>query len=267
MHDINRNLFKTSQYRFNSGGDPASITELMHEDLQKFHKDYYHPSNAWFLSYGDLDFRSHLEYVGNFVIHGHDLSKESQNSEILLEGKSGPLEVDTHFLPDQMSPADQQARCAIVYLLHECSQDPYESFKLQVLAQLMFEGPNSLMYKSLIETGLAPNYSPGFGFDNTTRQGTFTIGVQGIADKQTSVVLNEIEKVLKKAAKEGFKRSFFETVLHQIEFEAKKTQQHRGLGYLSTMVPHCLHGGDPLAIFRIDEYSQRLREEFDSGVF
>jgi len=45
-----------------------------------------------------------------------------------------------------MSPIDQQARCALVYLLDECCEDPYETFKLQVLAQLMFEGQNSLMY-------------------------------------------------------------------------------------------------------------------------
>ena len=95
IQDINRHLFKSSQYRFNSGGDPATITDLAYEDLKKYHADYYHPSNAWFLSYGDLDFTGHLDYIGSHVISGHDLSKESRNSELMLEKKSGSREADT----------------------------------------------------------------------------------------------------------------------------------------------------------------------------
>jgi Zn-dependent M16 (insulinase) family peptidase len=28
------------------------------------------------------------------------------------------------------------------------------------------------------------------------------------------------------------------------------------------MAPFCLHGGDPLAFFKIDEFSKRIRSEF-----
>jgi Zn-dependent M16 (insulinase) family peptidase len=31
------------------------------------------------------------------------------------------------------------------------------------------------------------------------------------------------------------------------------------------MVPFCLHGGDPLSFFKIDEYSKRIRAEFNEG--
>jgi Zn-dependent M16 (insulinase) family peptidase len=31
------------------------------------------------------------------------------------------------------------------------------------------------------------------------------------------------------------------------------------------MVPYALHGGDPLSIFRINEYSARIREDFKKG--
>jgi len=57
------------------------------------------------------------------------------------------------------------------------SEDPYESFCIQVLSSILLEGPNAPFYKSIIESGLAPNFCPGAGFDHTTRQPTFTIGV------------------------------------------------------------------------------------------
>lgn len=50
-----------------------------------------------------------------------------------------------------------------------------------------------------------------------------------------------------------------------MEFGAKKTKQHTGLMYISHMVPYALHGGDPLNLFRINEYSARIREDFEKG--
>jgi len=71
----------------------------------------------------------------------------------------------------------------ITYVCNEMAEDPYETFKMQILSDLLFDGPNSLFYKNIIEKDIAPNYCPGHGYDNTTRQSTFTVGVQGIEAK------------------------------------------------------------------------------------
>ena len=41
-------------YHHDSGGDPSCIPSLTYEQLQQFHADNYHPSNARFFSYGIL---------------------------------------------------------------------------------------------------------------------------------------------------------------------------------------------------------------------
>ncbi len=51
---------------------------------------------------------------------------------------------------------------------------------MQILASLMMDGPNSPFYKRIIEAGVAPNFCPGYGYDSTTKEATFTMGVQGI---------------------------------------------------------------------------------------
>jgi len=50
-----------------------------------------------------------------------------------------------------------------------------------------------------------------------------------------------------------------------VEFGAKKTKTHTGLMYISHMVPYALHGGDPLDMFKINEYSARIRADFEKG--
>lgn len=50
-----------------------------------------------------------------------------------------------------------------------------------------------------------------------------------------------------------------------MEFDAKKTKDHFGLQILSHMIPQLLHGGNALDVFKINEYSQRIREDFKKG--
>lgn len=35
--------------------------------------------------------------------------------------------------------------------------------------------------------------------------------------------------------------------------------------YISHMVPYAIHGGDPLSLFKINEFSSRIREDFKKG--
>ena len=72
-------------------------------------------------------------------------------------------------------------------------------------------------------------------------------------------------ETLNQVAANGIDEKFFETTLHQIEFNAKRTKDHFGLACLSHMVPYALHGGDPLSLFKINEFSSRIREDFKKG--
>ena len=47
-------VFPTITYHYNSGGDPEQIPDLTYEQLKAFHARHYHPSNAVFMTYGDI---------------------------------------------------------------------------------------------------------------------------------------------------------------------------------------------------------------------
>lgn len=71
--------------------------------------------------------------------------------------------------------------------------------------------------------------------------------------------------LLYSVAKDGIEERFFETTLHQLEFSNKRTKDHFGLATLSHMLPYLLHGGNALDMFKIDEFSARIREDFKRG--
>jgi presequence protease len=91
------------------------------------------------------------------------------------------------------------------------------------------------------------------------------MGVQGIQLEDIKKCEQALYETLQDVAKNGIEERFFETTLHQIEFSAKRTKDHFGLACLSHMVPYALHGGDPLSIFKINEFSNRIREDFKKG--
>ena len=47
---LTRYLYPTTTYHHNSGGDPAEITHLTHDQLHAFYRRHYHPSNAVFMT-------------------------------------------------------------------------------------------------------------------------------------------------------------------------------------------------------------------------
>src|SRR6478609_5688884 len=51
---LTKYVFPNSTYHFNSGGDPECIPDLSYEQLKAFYQTHYHPSNAIFMTYGDI---------------------------------------------------------------------------------------------------------------------------------------------------------------------------------------------------------------------
>ena len=133
------------------------------------------------------------------------------------------------------------------------------------MSTLLLEGPNAPFYRSIIESQVAPQLCPGAGFDHSTRQATFTVGAQGIQVNDFQKVEKALFKTLEDVKANGIDAQLFEQTLHQVEFGAKKTKQHTGLMYISHMVPYALHEGDPLSLFKINEYSEKIREDFAKG--
>src|SRR6476661_212094 len=56
-------MFPGLTYSYISGGDPEHIPDLTWEHLRNFHAVHYHPSNAYFYTYGDQPLKETLEAI------------------------------------------------------------------------------------------------------------------------------------------------------------------------------------------------------------
>ena len=72
VRSLLHNMYPTTTYGNNSGGDPAEIPHLTYNQLKRFHNRHYHPSNAFFYTYGNLPIEDHLAFIENKILNQFD---------------------------------------------------------------------------------------------------------------------------------------------------------------------------------------------------
>lgn len=103
----------------------------------------------------------------------------------------------------------------------------------------------------------------------STKQGTFSFGVSNIVPSKENIKLIEkaIEDTIKQVHKEGISEDKLEAQLHSIELQVKKTREHWGLGTISNMLSYTIHDGNPLDVFKLNEFLQKIRADYKNNLF
>ena len=258
---IQKYLFTNSPYRLSSGGQPKEIVKLSYEELKEFYKRHYHPSNASFFSYGDLDFTKTLKYLNEKYLSKYQY--QEANTEIPAQQKFDNIqEVKVKSPPEAINPdPKRQTKFALSYLCNDVVDDTFTSISLNILSYLLFETPNSIFYKVLLESGIAEGYCPGYGYDMSTKESTFTIGVRNIESEYRKLMDIEIviNETLFELVDKGFDKDFIESVLHQVEVQAKLPKSDFGINVLQSLTVLLNHKGDSTFLLKISENINKLR--------
>jgi len=265
---LTRLLYPTTCYRHNSGGEPADIPDLTWDELQAFHRSYYHPGNAWFYSYGNLPLAEHLRRVEASVLQ--KLPSRQTDSSVPTETLLIEPRQETEAYP--IDAGEAIANKAIVqraWLTCDIN-DSFERLALTLLSSLLLGNAGAPLYRALIESRLGGGIAPGSGYQDDNRSTYFAIGLQGTEAERSGAIAELIDKTLRDVVKNGFPKDRIEGVIHRLEFSNREVSGDRyphALGLLMRMIGPWLHGDDPLSSLRLDDNLQRLRTEMANGDF
>ncbi|XP_060681082.1 presequence protease, mitochondrial isoform X2 [Hemiscyllium ocellatum] len=261
---LQNKLLPEHTYSVVSGGDPLHIPKLTWEELKNFHATHYHPSNARFFTYGDLPLEQHLQQIQDEALckfskiePGTSVPKQSRWSE--------PRECHVNCGPDSMAPDPaKQTIYSVSFLLGDIT-DSFEAFTLNLLSSLLVSGPNSPFYKALIDAHIGTDFAPVVGYDGSTREACFTIGLQGIAEQDIKVVKEIIAKVIDEVIENGFEQERIEALLHKIEIQLKHQTTNFGLALASYIAANWNHDGDPVEMLQISENMARFKQSLEDN--
>ncbi|QEP44297.1 peptidase M16 [Ectothiorhodospiraceae bacterium BW-2] len=259
---LTRELFPTITYHHNSGGDPAHIPDLSWEDLKQFHATHYHPSNAIFMTYGDIPA---AELQQRFHDNALQQFQESRTPKSVPDEQrySTPRQTEDRYAFDSEEPTSQKSHIVLGWLMGRCTSAE-EVLEANLLSGILLDNSASPL-RQVLETsdyGLAP--SPLCGLSDSSREMFFACGLEGSEPEHAEAVERLILDTLQRLVDDGVESGMVESVLHQLELSQREISGDGlpyGLQLIVNILGGTMHGADPVALLDIDPILDSLRQK------
>lgn len=255
-------VFPTSTYHFNSGGEPDAIPDLTYQQLQDFYKTHYHPSNAVFMTYGDISAEEHQVKFEEQALKRFD-ALEKTISVPDEQRYYAPIRVEESYPLTDEEDLSNKSHVVLGWLLGK-STELKPTLEAQLLASILLDNSASPLQHALETTDLGTAPSPLCGLDDSQKELTFVCGLEGTepekADEIENLILNTVEHV----ANEGVPYEELHAALQQLELHQREVggdSYPYGMQIIFTALTSATHRGDPIALLNLDPALEQLHKD------
>jgi len=268
QRNLGRTLFPGLTYANVSGGDPEHIPDLTWDHLRKFHAEHYHPSNAYFYTYGDQPLDRTLAVIEDKALS--QFERFSIDTTIANVRRFSKPVASAEPYPAAAGEDNSRKAQALVGWVTVPAVDSFQLLAMRVLSEVLLGNAGSPLRKALIDSKIGSALADGSGFQDDYKETVFGAGLKGItiddAHKVELVVLQTLEKL----AKDGVDKTQVDAAIHRLEFE-KRERSNAGYPYalkvLFTFLGAYQYGGDPYAPLNLDADLERLERARKDGRF
>jgi hypothetical protein len=256
---ISKYVFTTTTYHFNSGGEPDHIPDLSYQELLDFYKSHYHPSNAVFMTFGDIAAFDHQEKFHEQALSHFD--KLDIHIEVKDEKRYlAPISVEESYASEESDKP--QSHVVLAWLLGR-STDLGELFRAELVSSVLLDNSASPLLRALETSELGSSPSPMCGLEDSNREMSMMAGLEGCLADSSEAVESLIIKTLEDVVKNGIPYSQIEASLHQLELHQREISGDSypyGLQLILAGLSTAMHRGDPIELLNIDPALAELRE-------
>ncbi|MBP3629533.1 MAG: insulinase family protein [Anaerotignum sp.] len=261
---ISRAIFGETTYGYESGGDPKAIPDLTYEKFIAFHQTYYHPSNAYFFLYGDMDVLACLKHI-----HEGYLSEFNSSFQlpVITEApcmKKGEIIRETYPVSED---GNEGTFLAYALKVGKCT-DPERIMALQILSYVLLESNASPLKNALLDAGICEE-TEGW-FDSSTFEMVFSIIAKNADPEKMNALIGIIDRECKRIATEGLPEELLQSALRKYDFllrEEDYGSTPKGLIYCTRLMKRWLHGEDPCDGLRMMTTIEKLKKGSREGYF
>jgi len=243
-------LLAGTTYAVESGGDPLVIPELTHATLKEFHASHYHPSQAVFMTAGDISAAEVQEQISQRV-----LVKLSGTAPRMLPELAQPWDAPRSNevrIPSQQAKDDEYG-VQLTWLLGE-SADMASYYEAYLLSSGLLGDSSAPLMKAMESAGYG-RPSRLNGHDNGPRQLLFHVGMEGLTQAQIEPARARIWAALEGAARAGVPLATLQAALRDIRYSQRDTASGRTPNALSRLLhalPVAMRDGDVFAALDSD---------------
>ncbi len=261
-------LYPNTTYHYNSGGDPEHIPDLSYQQLKSFYQTHYHPSNAIFMTYGDIAAIEHHKQFEELALARF----EPLNKQISVDDEKryyAPLRVEESYAYNEASGIENKTHLVMGWLLGK-STNLEDTLTAQLVSSVLLDNSASPLQKELETTDLGSSPSPLCGLEDSNRELVFVCGLEGSEAECADAFEDMIMSTLETVAEEGIPQEHIEAILHQLELSQREIGGDGypfGLQLIMAAIPSATHRGDPIALLNLDPVLDKLREQIKDPEF
>ncbi len=260
-HTMCEHLYPTTTYHYNSGGDPEAIPDLTYQQLKAFYETHYHPSNATFITYGDipaaeLQARFERQALGRFE------KLEQQISVADEQRLPAPIRVSDSYACSEEGGTESKTHILLGWLLGKAT-DLKGSLEAHLLCSVLLENSASPLQKLLETTKLGQSPSPICGLDDSQREMCFICGIEGSESEHADALEQQVMDVIREVAENGLPYSQLAASLHQLELSQREIGGDGypyGLQLILNALTSATHRGDVIAQLNLDPVLAEMQE-------
>ena len=266
---LSKYLYPTTTYHFNSGGEPDDIPDLSYDQLVDFYRSHYHPSNAIFMTFGDIPAADHQAKFEQLALKEFD--RLDKRIQVPTEKRyHAPVAVQEFYpLNDDEADSNKKHHVVLGWLLGDTTK-LMDSMRAQLWSSVLLDNSASPLMQALETSDLGAAPSPLCGIDDSQRELSFMCGLEGCAEGSETAVQKLVLDTLQKVADEGLPLEDMEASLHQLELHQREIggdSYPYGLQLVMTALNAATHRGDPVALLNIDPVLKQLREDIQDPEF
>ena len=254
-------LFPSNTYHFNSGGDPEVIPDLTYQALRDFYAEHYHPSNAIFLTFGDIPATDHQQVFESAVLQrfkalGRRIEVELEQPFATPHRASHPYAIDAD------EETVKKTHHIMGWKLGE-SADLTAMLEAQLVSAVLMENSASPLMHYLETTPLGTSPSPLCGLEESMREMVFCCGIEGSEAEHAATFEQEVLACIEGVASAGIDPDKIEAILRQIELHQREVSgdgMPYGLNLMLRALGAATHYGDAVAALDLEPVIATLRE-------
>ncbi len=257
-------LFPTNTYHYNSGGDPEAIPDLTYQQLRDFYKSHYHPSNAIFLTFGDIAASAHQATFEQLALQRFERS--NAKIEVALESPfSAPITASHTYAIDPAEGVDAKTHLILGWKLGE-SADLMSMLEAQLVAAVLMENSASPLMHYLETNTLGTSPSPLCGLEESMREMVICCGIEGSESAHAEQFEQDVLTIIQTLISDGVEKEKLESILHQIELHQREVSgdgMPYGLNLMLRALSAATHHGDAVATLDLDPALAEIRKRIE----
>ena len=265
---LTKYLNPTNTYHHNSGGDPEHILDLTYEQLLHFYKTHYHPTNAVFMTFGDLPAEHHHQSFEDLALKRFELLKEPPIEVVDEKRYYAPIQVKEAY-PTEEDELNEKTHLVMGWLLGHSTQLD-ELLEASFLTSVLLDHSASPLRKALEQTSLGRSPSPLCGLEDANKEMVFMCGIEGSEPDRVEAFETLVLTTLTEVAENSVPQSTLESVLHQLELSQREIGGDAypyGMQLMLAGLSGAVHRGSFVNLLNLEPAIATLKEKIQSPTF